>query len=85
MVDSIYPAKIITPPEGVLRTGFTDSRSRDVFFVAACRSLGIPARIDPISGRPEYYEAGNWKSLPVVASNIAGSKGRLMIRYKGER
>ncbi|WP_059025850.1 transglutaminase-like domain-containing protein [Gabonibacter massiliensis] len=84
LVDSIYPAKIITPPEGVLRTGFTDSRSRDVFFVAACRSLGIPARIDPISGRPEYYEAGNWKSLPVVASNIAGSKGRLMIRYKGD-
>ena len=84
LVDSIYPAKIITPPEGVLRTGFTDSRSRDVFFVAACRSLGIPARIEPVSGKPEYYDNGSWRSLSVAVSDFVGPKGRLMIRYEGD-
>lgn len=31
-----------------------DSDNRDIFFVAACRSMGIPSRLDPLSGRPQY-------------------------------
>lgn len=31
--------------------------SRDIFFVAGARSLGIPARIDPVTGKTQYADA----------------------------
>lgn len=38
-------------PAGVWRTRTADSRSRNIFFVAMARSLDIPARIDPVTGK----------------------------------
>ncbi len=38
-------------PEGVLRARISDVRSRDIFFVALCRALGGPARIDSVTGK----------------------------------
>lgn len=50
VVDSLYPAKVVTPPEGVIRAGVTDVLSRNVFFVAACRTMGIPGSVKPDFG-----------------------------------
>lgn len=47
-------------PEGVLRLKTTDPISRKVFFVASCRSLGIPARIETSTGRPQYWKENTW-------------------------
>ncbi len=47
-------------PKGVLDLRVTDSYSRDIFFVAACRSLGVPARIEPASRVPQYMKEGEW-------------------------
>ncbi|MDR2622181.1 MAG: transglutaminase-like domain-containing protein [Dysgonamonadaceae bacterium] len=47
-------------PQGVYELGIADTRSRNIFFVAACRSFGIPARIEPATGKPQYSENGNW-------------------------
>ncbi|GHT58138.1 transglutaminase [Bacteroidia bacterium] len=47
-------------PQGVYELGIADVRSRNIFFVAACRSLGIPARIEPATGKPQYSENGTW-------------------------
>ena len=38
-------------PVGVWRASVADERSRDIFFVALARALGIPAWIDEVKGR----------------------------------
>ncbi len=48
-----------TSPEGVWRSRVTDSHSRDIFFVAAARSLGIPAWKDEVNGNICYRLNGN--------------------------
>ena len=45
------PQKLCMSPEGVYRHRTTDAHSRDIFFVAACRSVGIAARIDEVTGK----------------------------------
>jgi hypothetical protein len=37
-----------------------DRISRDVFFVACCRALGIPARINQVTRMTEYYHGKKW-------------------------
>lgn len=47
-------------PQGVYELKMANRRSRDVFFVAVCRSLNLPARIETATGKPQYYENGAW-------------------------
>jgi hypothetical protein len=48
-------------PKGVYELKVADSHSRDIFFVAVCRSLGFPARLNPVTSLPEYFEDKEWK------------------------
>lgn len=50
-------------PKGVYKLKMSDRRSRNVFFVAVCRSLGIPAQIETATGKPQYYENGEWRNV----------------------
>jgi transglutaminase-like putative cysteine protease len=50
-------------PRGVYELKMADRRSRDIFFVAACRSVGIPAQVEEATGKPQYYENGQWKDV----------------------
>lgn len=47
-------------PIGVYNLRVADPLSRDIFFVAACRSIGIPARLNPETQEPEYHHQGQW-------------------------
>lgn len=47
----------VESPLGVWNARVADARSRNVFFVAAARSLGLPARIDGITGKLQYLAA----------------------------
>ena len=47
-------------PTGVLKVRMADEHSRDIFFVAAARSLGIAARIEPVAKRVQYFEKDGW-------------------------
>ncbi|MDR1023122.1 MAG: transglutaminase domain-containing protein [Prevotellaceae bacterium] len=47
-------------PQGVYELKIADRRSRNIFFVAACRSFGIPARIESSTGKTQYFESGQW-------------------------
>ncbi|MDR3233349.1 MAG: transglutaminase-like domain-containing protein [Planctomycetaceae bacterium] len=49
-------------PRGVAELKIADRPSRNIFFVAVCRSFGIPARIDTASAKPQYFENGQWKN-----------------------
>jgi transglutaminase-like putative cysteine protease len=47
-------------PRGVLELKVSDSFSRDICFVAICRSLGIPSRLEPGSNMPQYFSDKGW-------------------------
>lgn len=56
-----YPEQIAMSPEAVWKMRRTSPKSRDIFFVAGARSFGIPARIDPVTGKPQWADAsGKW-------------------------
>jgi hypothetical protein len=40
-----------------------DSHSRDIFTVALCRNAGVPARLAPGTGRPQYHVNGRWHNV----------------------
>ncbi len=45
-------------PLGAIKMQLINEESRGLLFVAICRSLGIPARMNPVWGYPEYYREG---------------------------
>ncbi|MDR2691879.1 MAG: transglutaminase domain-containing protein [Dysgonamonadaceae bacterium] len=70
-------------PQGVCELGMADARSRNIFFVAACRSFGIPARIEPATGKPQYSENGNWTDVVFGKESSAAAnlpKGKITLR-----
>ncbi len=52
--DAYNPAHLRQLPENAHRYGKTDSQSVGFLFVAAARTLGIPARIDFVTGKVQY-------------------------------
>lgn len=51
-------------PQAALEAGACDEKSRRLLWVAALRTLGIPARLRPLDGAPEYWAEGGFR--PVV-------------------
>jgi transglutaminase-like putative cysteine protease len=58
-------------PRGVYELKMADRRSRDIFFVALCRSFGIPAQVEEATGKPQYYEGGQWRDAAFDEANAA--------------
>lgn len=83
VVDSVNTIGVATPPEGVLKAGVTDTRSKELFFVAACRTMGILARLNPMDGKPEYNLGKGWQQFVYTPSQQVEAKGKLMITYAG--
>jgi transglutaminase-like putative cysteine protease len=50
-------------PRGVYELKVSDSFSRDICFVAICRSLGIPSRLEPASNLPQFFNDGKWNDV----------------------
>ncbi|MBC8314836.1 MAG: transglutaminase domain-containing protein [Bacteroidetes bacterium] len=50
-------------PVGVYELTMADPHSRDIFFVALCRSFGIPARLEQATKTPQYYQDSLWKKV----------------------
>lgn len=59
-------------PQGVLETGYADRLSREILFVACCRSYGIPARLEQGTGIPQFYRTGIWHDV-----NFAGNEHQI--------
>jgi transglutaminase-like putative cysteine protease len=63
-------------PRGVYELRIADSHSRDIFFVALCRSFGIPARIDQATSLPQYWNESVWQNVSFVRyAETANEKG----------
>jgi len=58
-------------PKGVDELKVSDSFSRDIYFVALCRSLGIPSRMDPGPGSnvPQFYFRKEWHDVWLAGRN----------------
>ncbi len=50
-------------PKGVHDLKVADSKSRSIYFVAICRSLGIPSRFEPGSNIPQYFFNSSWNDV----------------------
>ena len=92
VVDDQNPQRLRIRPVSVLRHRTADRLGRNIFFVAACRALGIPARINEIDGRLQYYDT-KWHDvsfdIPVGDTSVlttsktaAGTSSRLTLVYK---
>lgn len=71
-------------PAGVLRSRMADSHSRDIFFVALCRYLGIPAQIDPVTGKTQWNIDGKGMRTVALAEETASpntESGTLRLTY----
>lgn len=62
---------VVMEPVPCAKSGLGSERSARILYVAACRSLGIPARLEPATGVPEYYRDGAFHS--VVKAEAAGT------------
>lgn len=47
-------------PEGVFELRVADNISRNIFFVAVCRSFGIASRLEPTTRKPQYLKGEQW-------------------------
>ena len=53
-------AKLVGTPMGALASGEASDVTLRTLFVAACRSLGVAARLCPADGRTEVLRSGSW-------------------------
>lgn len=81
--DEFNPQYIPISPIGVMKLGMADSRSKNIFFVAVCRSLHIPARLEEITGALQYYHNNRWNEVNFDAgeAKVAAPKGFLRLNY----
>ena len=81
--DELNPQRIPISPLGVLKARKADRHSRDIFFVAMARSLGIAAQINPVNGNVQYYTNNQWITVNFEEEKQNTIKiGYLDIQYK---
>lgn len=72
--------KGMASPAGCYRLKVGDRISRDIMFVAIARSIGIPARLEPSDGRPQYLHMGRFED---VALPLDGEDATIPDQSKG--
>ncbi len=80
-------------PAQAMETRRADARNKGILFVAACRSLGVPARIDEVTGKVQYATASRADEIPAEGTAVwqsvsfgkdgaaAGKGGTLTLSY----
>jgi len=80
--DAANPQHLRIPPVKVWRARICDTPSRDIFFVAMCRAAGFESRIDPVTGKTQYREDGNWIDVNFGgAAPAPAEQGLLKVAY----
>lgn len=69
-------------PEGVWKARLADAHSRDIFFVSMARSMGVPARIDEVTGKVQLITDDGAMDVNFEAAGQASAqRGRLAAKY----
>jgi hypothetical protein len=83
--DDLNPQRIPIMPQGVFGARIADKHSRNIFFVAAARSMGIPARIEQVTGKVQYYSQ-KWQDVNFDGDNQpVAQKGSLSASYQATK
>lgn len=84
--DDVAESRTPISPAGVMRSRIADSHSRDIFFVALARTKGIASRIDPVTGKVQYFD-NQWNDVTFASvetnENPSQKLGTLVINYAG--
>lgn len=68
------PQQLSMQPRGVWNMRVCDAHSRDIFFVAGARSMGIPARIDVVTGKTQWMShKGGWIDVDFETEEVEPS------------
>lgn len=78
LMDEQNPQRIMARPLAVLDARVCDADARDLFFVSLCRSLAIPARMEPATRKVQYYKDGIWNDVDFVAKQQENAKQGLV-------
>ena len=82
LLDSISMRYVQIYPERVWETRLADRNSRDIFFVAMCRTLGVPAWVDGVTGALKYDFKGKTYDVDFdIAEQTVASVGKLKLSY----
>ena len=65
VVEGRNPQQLRTSPAATWKARKSDKLGRDIFFVALCRTLGFPARIDPVTGKTQYITGTGWLDIDI--------------------
>ena len=77
------PQQLRMQPMSVWRERVTDDLGRNIFFVSAARSLGFPARINEVNGKPQYYKDGEWYDVDYEKrSETSAPRSALTLNYQ---
>ena len=83
--DEHNPQGLRQQPMSVYRDRLTDRLGRDIFFVSVARSLGMPARINEVNGKLQYYAADSREWVDVSfdkkEKDAVAPHGRLQLNY----
>lgn len=66
-------------PIGVYELRTADERSRNILFVALCRSLSIPARIDQTTLLPQIFKDNGWVNISFETTEAPVKNARLIL------
>ena len=84
IVEGRNPQGLRTAPVAVWNARRADARGRDFFFVAACRALGFPARVDRVTGKTQFRRGDVWLDVDFEgASAVESPKGNLVLLSDG--
>ena len=81
--DDLNPQLIPIMPMGVWKARVADKASRNIFFIAVARSLGIPARIEPVARKIQYFKDGFWVDVDFESEvQPIAQQGKVVATYK---
>ena len=81
--NALNEQRIPIMPAGVWKARVADTGSRNIFFVAAARSMGIPARIEPVAGKIQYAKDNKWIDVDFEAADpVVAKQGQVVAAYQ---
>jgi transglutaminase-like putative cysteine protease len=81
----LNPQRIPMSPYGVFRSRVADENSRNIFFIATARTLGVSARFEPITRKVQFFDvkADTWIDVHFEDKpQVSASQGSLLTIFQ---
>ncbi|MDD3062120.1 MAG: transglutaminase domain-containing protein, partial [Massilibacteroides sp.] len=83
IANGLNPQNIPIMPMGVWKGRVADEQSRAIFFVSLARSLGIPARIEPVARKIQFYHVDKWVDVDFdTVRQVTVKQGNVVASYR---